>query len=155
MLKKVISGFQNGADISGVRAAKAVGFSTGGSIPKGFKTLDGSKPEYELEYGAIEHASPLYPPRTELNVKNSDGTIRFAKKFGSSGEKCTLKNIKWYNKPYIDVDVNNPISKEIVIQWIRENNIEVLNVAGNSEETAPGIEKFVFEYLLEVFKELK
>ena len=39
-------------------------------------------------------------------------------------------------------------------QWICDRGIEVLNVAGNSEQSVPGIEDFVFTYLGKVFQEL-
>lgn len=149
---KVISGGQTGADIGGVRAAKDSGLETGGWLPNGCITLQGPRPEYLQEFGMQEHLKKGYPPRTEANVKDSDGTIRFASNFSSAGEKCTLRAIKWFNKPYFDVNINSPPPKEEVILWLKENGINTLNVAGNSEETSPGIEDFVYNYLLEVFR---
>jgi hypothetical protein len=149
---KVISGGQNGADQAGLRAAKACGLPTGGWIPKGCRTLDGPRPDLLDEYGMTEHASEKYPPRTEANVKDSDGTIRFAKTFSSPGEKCTLKAIKWYNRPHFDVNISKPPDPEEVLSWLKKYDIKVLNVAGNSEQTAPGIGDFVFDYLSGVFK---
>jgi protein-tyrosine-phosphatase len=148
---KVISGGQNGVDQAAIRAAKECGLETGGWIPKGCRTLDGPRPDLILEYNMQEHNSFLYPPRTEANVKDSCGTIRFAKTFSSAGERCTLRCIKWHKRPYLDVHLNNPIDKEEVLSWIKKHDIKVLNIAGNSEETAPGIGDFVFEYLKDVF----
>jgi hypothetical protein len=79
-----------------------------------------------------------------------EGTIRFASNFNSPGELCTLKAIKKYEKPYIDVNVKSPIKIQEVVDWINKNEIYTLNVAGNSEKTSPGIEKFVFVYLRQV-----
>jgi hypothetical protein len=124
-------------------------------MPKDCITLDGLKPEFLLEYDMQEHPKNGYPPRTEANVKDSDGTLRFAANFGSAGERCTLKAIKWYNKPYFDVDISNLPPKEEIIIWITENKIKVLNIAGNSELTSPGIGDLVFEYLCDFFKDLK
>lgn len=149
---KVISGGQNGADQAGLRAAKASGLTTGGWLPKGCKTLDGPRPDLLTEYGMVEHSSEAYPPRTEANVKDSEGTIRFAKTFSSPGEKCTLRAIKWYNRPHLDIQISKLPDPEIVVDWIRQHDIKVLNIAGNSEETAPGIGDIVFDYLLGVFK---
>ena len=64
----------------------------------------------------VEHSSSYYPPRTEDNVKNSDGTIRFAKSFTSAGEKCTKKAIKWFGKPHIDVHLDHPLEPEAVVE---------------------------------------
>lgn len=51
---------------------------------------------------------------------------------------CTLKAINQYKKPYFDVDLNKEITNEIIndiIDWIRVNKIEILNVAGNAGNT--------------------
>ena len=152
---KVISGGQNGADQAGLRAAKACGLSTGGWLPKGCRTLDGPCTELLTEYSMMEHASDAYPPRTEANVKDSDGTLRFARTFSSPGERCTLKAIKWFNRPYLDINIEKPINPEEVLSWLKSHDIKVLNIAGNSEQTAPGIGEFVFNYLLGVFAEVK
>jgi hypothetical protein len=149
---KVISGGQNGADQAGLRAAKACGLATGGWLPKGCKTLDGPRPDLLIEYGMQEHSSTAYPPRTEANVRDSDGTLRFAEDFSSPGERCTLKAIKWFNRPYLNIDTKNPLSKQEVLLWLKKHDIKVLNIAGNSEQTAPGIGECVFGYLKELFE---
>ena len=152
MLQKVISGGQTGADIAGLVTAKHFGFQTGGSMPYGFKTTDGPRPEYEHEFGCTAQKTASYVSRTYSNVKDSDGTIRLAFNFGSPGEKCTLKAIKQYNKPYIDVDLFEPTDIAIVAEWIIKNKITVLNIAGNSEKTCPGTYEVVCDYLQELFK---
>jgi len=152
MLKKCISGAQNGADIAGLVTAKKFGIPTDGIMPKGYKTTAGSRPEYANLYNIKEHVSASYVPRTYQNAKDADGTIRLAFNFQSRGEICTLNAIKQYNKPYIDVDLNNPIPHQDVVDWILNNNIEVLNVAGNAETTYGGTNIATAEYLTEVFK---
>ena len=152
---KIISGGQTGADIAALITAKKFNLATGGWIPKGFKTLIGPKPEYQELYNLQEHSSASYPPRTFLNVKNSDATLRFAWDFNSSGEKCTLKAIFQYNKLYLDVNLKNSIRFTDVVDWIIIHNLKVLNVAGNSEKTYSGMTVFVIEYLTEVFNVLK
>lgn len=86
MLRKVISGAQSGADIAGLEIAKRFGYETGGTMPFGYKTLDGCKPEYKSLYGVSAHPSSSYVPRTRKNVLESDGTIRLAYNFSSKGE---------------------------------------------------------------------
>jgi len=147
----VCSGGQTGADIGGLVAAKRFGLPTKGYIPKGFITYSGPKPEYAAEYGLVETTSNKYQPRTYANAKLGDGTVRFASDFSSPGEICTLKAIQQYKKPHIDVDVEKPIPPKDVAKWIMDNNIYVLNVAGNREA---GIQKFVEQYLEQVFTEL-
>lgn len=154
-LKKIISGGQNGADIAALRVAKKEGFETGGLMPFGFKTLDGPKPEYKEEFGMQVHQSSSYVPRTRSNVWKSDATLRFAFDFESRGEVCTMKAIQDYDKPYLDVDLNDPPHCSDIADWIERLNIEVLNVAGNSEKTAPGTENMVEQILETVLRRLK
>jgi len=100
----------------------------------------------------------LYPPRTYWNVKNSDGTVRFAVNFESRGERCTLKAISKFQKPYFDVAlrwdewypprlVAYPPPNDLV-DWIKRHKITSVNVAGNAMED---IEEFIENYLVEVF----
>lgn len=154
MLKKVVSGGQTGADEGGLIAAKKAGLETGGYVPKGFITEYGPNPDLGRTYGLVETVSSNYVPRTYANAKLGDGTIRFATDFTSRGEIVTLDGIAKYNKPYIDVHVSNPCPISDVVRWIKDNNIEVLNVAGNRESTSPGIQEFVVYFLEKVFKEL-
>lgn len=151
MIEYVISGGQTGADYAGVEAARLHGIKTGGWMPAGFRTLKGPRPEYYEKYGMREHTSYAYPPRTRLNVKCSDATLRFATNFDSAGEKCTARAIEELNKLSFDIHVKNAQAPEKIARWINGSNVKILNVAGNSEETSPGIEKFVIEYLLKVF----
>ncbi len=155
-LKKIISGAQTGADIGGIRAAKDAGLETGGWIPAGFKTQDGSKPEYAELYGIREHSSDRYSPRTYSNARDSEATVRFASNWNSPGERCTLKAISQYNKPYMDVDVGDfsrggDFSKvEEVRKFI--SRFAVVNIAGNAERTCNNMEKFVYKFMSEVLK---
>ena len=154
MIKKIISGGQNGADIAGLVVAQKFGLSTGGTMPFGYKTLDGPRPQQKTFFGVVAHSSSSYPPRTKQNVKDSDGTIRFAYDFQSRGEICTLNAIKSCKKPYIDVDLNNPLLISIVKKWIVDNNVQTLNVAGNSEQTHPGTFEATSNYLSLLFEAL-
>ena len=140
MVHKIISGFQMGADIAGIRAALDLGLQTGGMMPKGFITKWGPRPKYE-KYGAIEHpSSSKYPGRTKWNVKNSDATLRFAFDFTTAGEVCTLNAINQYEKPYFDINLHDIKDGESliifkVVDFLEEHNVEVLNVAGNCGDT--------------------
>lgn len=152
MLRKILSGGQTGSDLAGLVTAKQLGFATGGMMPKGFKNHNGLNPEFAELYGMQEHASPLYQPRTFENIKNSDGTLRLAFDFTTAGERCTLKGIQKYKKPYFDVNLNNPCDPQLVVDWLTSYNIQVLNVAGNSEKTYFGTHIAAAEFLSEVFK---
>lgn len=154
----IVSGGQTGADFGGLRAAKKLGLQTGGWVPKGCRTLAGPRPELVTKYNCLETPSDKYPPRTFANVKDSDATIRFASRWDSPGEKLTLKAIRQYAQPYLDVTITElapgilGISEAImpVRRWLRSHKIRVLNVAGNSEQTCPGIELLVKNFLVVV-----
>lgn len=151
MLKKVISGGQTGADITGLLVAKLFMLETGGTMPKGFKTLRGNRPLYAAYYGLVEDSNESYVPRTRKNVLDSDGTVRFAGNFESAGEICTLKAIKDYNKPYIDIDLTDPPEVDGFIEWLNSNNISILNVAGNAEQTYKSCAFRTEQFLIKAF----
>ena len=159
MLELVMSGGQTGADQAGLRIAKQFGIPTGGWMPSDWQTEAGPRPEFQQLYGMKCLHAGGYKERTEANVRLSDGTIRFAADFNSMGEKCTLNAIKDNNKPYMDIDINNPVSTAIVAKWIREKNVRKLNIAGNKQPAnrnawAFMITEFTEQFLTELFTEL-
>jgi len=160
MLDKVISGAQTGADLGGLIAAKFHGIDTGGWMTQGFRTQNGPKPEYVQKFGIKQHCSASYKDRTWENAADSDGTIRIACYFGSSGEKCTLNGIKAYGKPHIDIQIDKAIPLILktqvsdVCNWIVDNDISILNVAGNSHKTWEGMQHYTTTFLSLVFFEL-
>lgn len=160
MLTRVISGGQTGADIAGVQSAYIFGIETGGWMPPNFLTEIGPRPDLSDKYGFVEIEANTTNPkygyvvRTKANARDSDGTIRFARNFQSAGEICTLRAIQQFKKPYIDVNIDEPISVDEVVVWINDNNIEVLNVAGNRESTCRGVGRFTFEFMSEVYEAL-
>lgn len=155
---KVISGGQNGADQAGLRAAKRKGISTGGWSTKGWKTLDGPQEALLKGFGLKETDSDAYPVRTHANVRDSDVTLRFAMHFGSSGEKCTYKGILKHKKPHVDFHVPEDLTEDNAVKLAREIMLKgwtTINIAGNSERTAPGIGKEVEDFLIKVFNHLE
>ena len=153
---KIISGGQTGADQAGVDAAKFYNLETGGWMPHGWTTLNGSKPEYAELYGMQEHKSVGYPPRTKQNVFDSDGTLIIAGNFSSPGTKLTINATSLFKKPVYTSDFNNPTANEAenIHQWIIEKNIKILNIAGNSESSFPGIYEYSRSLLILVFEKL-
>ena len=152
----VISGFQNGADIAAIIAAKMYNIPTGGYMPLGYITESGPRPEYAQLYGAKEHFSPKYSGRTFLNCEKSDGTIIMATDFNSPGTKLTFTAIHQYKKPSINInmssDIGIPYSE--VIDWIEKYNIKIINVAGNRESVSNGITGNVVSYLCGLFDKM-
>jgi hypothetical protein len=128
LLKKIISGGQTGADRAGLEIARQLGIPTGGYATRGYLTENG--PDMSLkDFGLIEAQSDKYPPRTRLNAEHSDGTVWFgvlSNHADSRGYRCTKKAVDFFRRPWIE----NPSPRELR-NWIIQNKIEVLNVAGN------------------------
>lgn len=156
-LLKVISGGQTGADRAALKAARAVGLQTGGWMPRGFYAKDGYHPDFATLYGMQETVEETYPPRTALNVRDSDGTVRFAGNWETRGEKLTYRLIQQYKKEEIPLTVGIAVQSQVdtLVSWLIKHNIQTLNVAGNSEDSWPGIELSVECYLIEVFEKMK
>jgi len=160
MLKKVISGGQTGVDVAALRAAKASDLETGGYMPRGFKTDEGNRPKYEKDFGMKATSSPDYPDRTRMNIRSADATLQIASNFKSRGEKLTTGIIQELKKETLQVVVNldeepSEAEAKTIADWIREKNIQTLNVAGNSESTSPGIHDWAFKLLSICFRILK
>ena len=156
---KVISGGQTGVDVAALRAAKATNFVTGGMMPRGWRTLAGPRPEYATLYGMREASSPAYPPRTLANVIDAHATMRIARLWTAAGESCTLNAIRTAGRPPpFDVTMlDDPcgMSTQDVVCWICSLGEGItLNVAGNTEQTAPGIEVAAEAFLRRVFAEV-
>lgn len=167
-LAKVISGGQTGADEAGVKVARWLRIPTGGTMPKGWRTQDGPRPEYADRYGMVEHTSTGYGPRTFVNVADADLTLRLACDFGSAGELLTAKACAKLGKPVVDVhvtirDARRPVQSfevdefelEAAIAAIRDLSAKigrpiVVNVAGNSDRTAPGMTVVAWEILTKI-----
>jgi hypothetical protein len=155
-LRKVISGAQIGADMAGLLGAKAVGIETGGHCPKGFKTERGSKPEL-AKLGVKETKTSGYPERTELNVINSDATLLATMIHDSAGSKLTQALCDKHKKPVIGVGffTGNPPDVDTtahrLADYLHEQKIEVLNVAGNRESKAPGLQTWLCQVLIKAF----
>lgn len=157
---KVISGGQTGVDTIGLQVAKELGIETGGTAPKGFLREKGVDNEDISSYGLVEISdeeqaeytrrkkkTDPYTGRTELNVRNSDGTVYFATSDDSAGLIATKRSAKEWKKPFIE----NPTATQLK-EWIKEHNIKTLNVAGNRGSKLPSNNK-VAQILKEALKE--
>lgn len=154
---KIISGGQVGADIAALKAAKEVGFETGGWMPKGFTTLTGPKPEYVKTFGMLETHDGGYPVRTRLNVETGDVTLRYCINFRTYGERLTARVIGELKKPHLDIhiepDTFTIVTKpQYVADWLLVYKPENVNVAGNAYSR---IEHAVYSHFCKVLRVLK
>jgi hypothetical protein len=141
-MKKCISGGQKGVDIIAVAVAKRLGFATGGTMARGWRTDEGPHPEYAEAYGMVECKAEGYAVRTLRNVKNADATVVIAENLAvRSGSMLTLRRCREFGKPYYFQAWPIPPEREIekrqqMAAWLL--GYETVNFAGNRAMT--GIE---------------
>jgi hypothetical protein len=157
MIKKIISGGQTGVDINALRAAKPF-IKTGGWMTRGFKNEDGKFPEYATKFNLKQMAANDYPARTQKNIRNSDGTLLIVKLEYSPGTKLAQRLCWNSEKPCFTHVVEDFSFEEFdfsyLIEWIKKNNIRVLNVGGNRKSKVPEIGDYAFKFITELLNQL-
>lgn len=160
----IFSGGQTGADQAGWRAAKAVGFKTGGWMPARYKTEDGNRPEMNLVYNAKETEEDAgYRERTIRNFSDSECTILFGNPSSPGGklvqalfrERSLMVSHDPYEKKLICVPGSNEVKPKTVADLIKGNGFIKINIAGNRESKSPGIGEWVELWLTEMFSIMK
>lgn len=139
MIRKVVSGGQTGVDRAALDVALSLGLACGGWVPRGRRAEDGRLPD---RYPMRETATAAYPQRTRLNVRDSDATLVLARGEPSGGTAFTLACADQLDRPCMLVDLTRPDLEQaaaIVREWLLDEEVGVLNVAGPRESTAPGI----------------
>lgn len=164
---KVVSGGQTGVDRAALDAALECKIEVGGWCPKGHIAEDGVIDE---RYPLKEAESEDYETRTELNVRDSDGTLILNRGELSGGTALTVECTKKHKKPCLIIDLPahhvgcgisdkcEDIGEDVVFfgnalvadGWVMLNNINVLNVAGPRESKSPGIYELAKKFLEEV-----
>lgn len=146
LLRKIISGGQTGADRAGLDAAYFLKIPTGGFCPKGYLTENGfdiSLKKYHLK----EMSTKKYDERTIKNVTIGDGTVIFCKidenEIVGDGSKLTYDAAISLGKPVI----LNPTKKKF-LNWLEENKIQILNIAGNRESQYKGLYNKTKKFLI-------
>ncbi len=133
---KIISGGQTGVDRAALDFAIKNSIRCGGWCPKGRKAEDGIIP---LHYPLKETASEDYESRTIMNVKRSDGTLIIFNKNPDNGTLLTIKTAEELGKEIFIQDVSKDHQKRDFQKWLKDNNIEILNIAGPREKNETGI----------------
>jgi len=159
MIEKIISGGNCGADRAALDVAIALEIPHGGWCPKGRKASDGRIPD---SYNLQETESYEYPPRTEKNVQESDGTIILYRNTITRGCSLTMNLCDKHNKPIYLVDASLLEDSEAtfnwmvrnIILWVEEYDVKTLNVAGSRESKAPGIYFLTYEMLESILEEM-
>lgn len=136
MIKKIVSGGQTGVDRAGLDAAIHHNIPHGGWCPRGRRAEDG---RIDGKYQLIETAGHDYAMRTEYNVRDSDGTLILNIGRLEGGTAYTVHIAESLHKPCLIMHIPISVDNAEVSSWIKENNIQILNIAGPRESKYPGI----------------
>ena len=156
----IVSGGQTGADRGGLDAAIQLGLGYGGWAPKGWRAEDGSIPEIYRAH-MRESVREDYGLRTRLNVQDSDATliVSFADQL-TGGSDYTAKQAKAQRKPckhlVLPARGKTRITDAVrsaILEWVSENNVSVLNVAGPRESKESGLQQAVRDALVWIFED--
>jgi hypothetical protein len=151
MFTRLISGGQTGVDRAALDVALESGIDCGGWCPRGRRAEDGRIPaHYPLEEASWDG----YPQRTEWNVRDSDGTLILTRGESDRGTVLTVRLAVEKRKPYLVVDLLAPWDVEAVREWIEQNGIVTLNVAGPRESSSPGIGDEARRFLRQLVRDL-
>jgi Circularly permutated YpsA SLOG family len=134
-LIKIVSGGQTGADRAALDWALKHNLPCGGWCPKGRKAEDGP---IDSKYPLKETPSASYLQRTEWSVRDSDATVLFS--IGRTltvGSPKTMEFARKHKKSlHLHHGVEDPAGK--LRTFLKENSVEVLNVAGPRASKEPG-----------------
>jgi hypothetical protein len=147
---RIVSGGQTGVDRAALDVALTLGIPCGGWVPRGRRAEDGRVPR---RYPMRECASSAYEVRTRLNVRDSDATLVLTRGRPSGGTLLTMHLAGQLTRPCLLVDLDAPPEPAAIGEWLRTNEVKVLNVAGPRESSARGIHGEAMALLLAVFNE--
>ena len=144
---KIISGGQTGVDRGALDAAMASNTPCGGWCPKQRQAEDGRIPE---RYPLSEMVSSEYKQRTLRNVLGSDGTLLIY--FGEleGGTKLTVFYCRQQRKPCKLInahEISTEQGADLIDNFILEEKIKVLNVAGPRASREPQAHDYTFQVL--------
>ena len=157
-ITKIISGGQTGADIGALDAAIYCDVPHGGWCPKGRKQEN--RKTIPDRYNLKEMSSGDYLKRTEANVVDSDATLILTMGPLSGGSKRTMDFANKHNKPCLHIAIDQYSRTDItnfVCRWFEGDITEltppfkcILNVAGNRESKALGIQQKVMILMVDI-----
>ena len=124
----------------------------GGWCPKGRKSEDGTIPD---RYPLQETDSTDYRVRTRHNVRDSDATLVVTRGGITGGTAETVIIARDLGKPCRVIDLDERIEIAPVVAWLRENKVNVLNIAGPRESKCHGVHADALEYLRQLFSECR
>jgi hypothetical protein len=148
----IVSGGQTGVDRAALDVAMELGLPCSGWCPRGRRAEDGPIPAH---YPLDETPSPAYPVRTRWNIRDSDATLVLTRGKADRGTALTSALAQRMRKPLLVLDLREPVPLPVVRQWLFDNAVNVVNIAGPRESSQPGIYAQTVEVLRGLFTDSK
>ena len=142
---KIISGGQTGVDRAALDAALKHGIDCGGWCPTGRVDELGRIPEH---YPLEENGS--FAERTLHNVKDSDGTVVIYHAELRGGTEFTVQCCIEQERPHQLIDAAKTSAEnaaKLISDFVREQKIDILNVAGPRQSEWPEGYDYTFRTL--------
>lgn len=168
MVTRIVSGGQTGVDVGALRAGLDAGVGVGGYCPKNGCNLDGPIPsEYRMTPTdpdesdhplAVDETGKPIPRsrRTGLNVEHSDATLVLRPPPIPGRRDGTTLTIVFadlvHHRPWLALDPFDAGAFDAIVAWLWRVRPSVLNVAGPSEQEAPGIDGATFDLIKRVLE---
>ena len=134
---KIVSGGQTGVDRAALDFALRHGIECGGWCPAGrldeFGKIPNHYPVQELPHGG-------FTERTLQNVKDADGTLVIYSVELGGGTEQTIRSCVELQRPYQLIDASKISAEgaaELMSDFVRQNKIGILNVAGPRQSEWP------------------
>lgn len=163
--KKIVSGAQTGVDRGALDAAIYLGIEHGGWCPPERHAEDGTIPErYHVDEVPAHMFVELgfdyacmgdhYRIRTKLNIQDSEGTLVLAddRTHLTPGTKLTVDMARALKRPCIVLNLDDEDAPWRIRTWAKDQEIEVLNVAGPRESRVDGAQEQAYQILVKTFR---
>ena len=144
---KIISGGQTGVDRAALDFALSHGINCGGWCPAGRLDEFGKIPDH---YPVQELQSGDFTERTLQNVKDSDGTVVIYPGELRAGTEQTVRFSVELKRPHQLIDASKLSAEdaaELIVEFVSENKIGILNVAGPRQSEWPQGYDYAFRAL--------
>lgn len=151
-VRQIVSGGQTGVDRGALEAAISLGIEHGGWCPRGRRAEDGVIP---IQYHQWETESSQYHVRTEQNVIDSDATLIIARGPLSGGTELTRRMAAKHNRPCYVADLRGEIVLDEIRDWLCEQRVVRLNIAGPRESSSRGIARQAQQFVQELLDDCK
>lgn len=135
-------------DRAALDVAHELGFHCGGWCPKGRASEDG---RISTRYPLFQTSSALETESIELNVREADGTLVLSVGEALGAVALAIEFAAKHQKTSLVIDLQAPVQKEVVTDWIQSRQIAQLNIVGPPASEHPQIYRMASAYLKNVF----